>query len=103
MPEPPRRPLRSVNRRGLFGRGRYEFTAADAMEPAADINHPRLLVGQWRLQADRLAEIVAARGSFIDGKPADIPTGVLAGRRYALEDCARELENRLRWSGMLDP
>lgn len=60
----------------------------------SDINHPRTLPLQWRGEADRLTELFKA----------DSPAyGQVSARVLTLRQCAGELENRLRWSGMLDP
>lgn len=69
-----------------------------------DINHPRMLLLQWRAHAERLGELLADCGRFTDyDNPADQPTAVLRARMLAIEECAAQLEERLRWSGMLDP
>ena len=61
-----------------------------------DINHPRMLIGHWRNEAQYLREAIPG-----DARPEDVK--VIRGQAALLDKCATELENRLLWSGMLDP
>lgn len=53
-----------------------------------------MLPFRWRQEADRLDELTE------DGNLSHDP---IRARIMALRQCSVELENRLRWSGMLDP
>ena len=59
-----------------------------------DINHPRACLTMWRAEADRLHEIAEAASEEV--------SRVFIMRMNTLAECAQQLENRLRWSGMLE-
>ena len=56
-----------------------------------DINHPAILIDQWREQADRLQLHI----NLYDYAPSTIQARVTC-----LRECASQLENRLLWSGL---
>jgi hypothetical protein len=64
------------------------------MNVPTDINHPRILPGQWRAEAERLRELARQHP---DMKAED---QIIEARAIALHEMAQQLENRLEWSGL---